>query len=104
MKKKSIALYLIGIFLLLIGNRKVWDELCALKKEKERLRKQAKVNDGIEKRFEIQKLEYDSINKRLNNPALYFQLIALGKPDFKSSSKAITRIEKDDDEYATDSQ
>ncbi len=103
MKKKGILFYLASVILFLVGNRDLWDELCDFARHKEVLKEQAKVNDDIEKRFEVQKLHLDTITNKLKNPAFYFQLVGLGNVNFKATKKVITRVEHDDDENASDS-
>ncbi len=73
MKKKGILLYLASVILFLVGNRDLWDELRDFARHKEVLKEQAKVNDDIEKRFEVQKLHLDTITNKLKNPAFFFQ-------------------------------
>ncbi len=103
MKKRGILIYLVSVILFLVGNRDLWDELCDLARHKEALKKQAKINDDIEKRFEVQKLQLDTITNKLKNPAFYFQLIGIGNVNFKAGKKVVTKVEHDDDENASDS-
>ncbi len=103
MRKRGILLYLTGIILFLAGNRNLWDELRDLERRKEELKKQARINDNIENRFEVQTLKYDSISKKIKNPEFYFQIIELGDVNFRAGKKAVTRVERDDDENATES-
>ncbi len=103
MRKRGILFYLAGIILFLAGNRDLWDELLDLVRQKEELKKQAHINDDIERRFQVQKLQYDSISQKLKNPSFYFQLVGIGNVNFKAGKKIVTRVEKDDDENATDS-
>lgn len=104
MKPKPIFLYLIGIGLLLFGNRDFWDELQESWKEEKKLKETLEVNKNVENGFETQKLEYDSVSKKWSNPNYYFQVINAGNPNFKALKKGKTTIETDTDEDASDSQ
>ena len=103
MKVKSIFLYLLGLGLLLFGNRDLWDELQESWKEEKKQKDLLLVNKDVEKRFETQKLEYDSVSKKWTNPKYYFQVINAGSPNFKALKKS-TKVETDSDEDASDSQ
>lgn len=105
MKLKSIFLYSSGLFLLIFGNRDLWDEVL---KEREVAAKNRKLlteaNKDLEKRFEVQKLEYDSVKNQWSNPHYYFQLVNVSYINFKSlNASKKTSIESDDDEIASDS-
>ena len=104
MKAKPVFLYILGIGFLLFGNRDLWDELQESWKEEKRQQSLLDININIEKRFETQKLEYDSVSKKWRNPKYYFQVINLGSPNFKALKKGRTAIETDTDEDASDSQ
>ncbi|GLB50427.1 hypothetical protein [Neptunitalea lumnitzerae] len=104
MKLKYILLYIIGLGLLVFGNRNFWDELQESRK-KEKLEDEKKhVNDGIAKRFETQRLEYDAATGKWKNPNYYFKVINLGNFNFKTLNKGKTTVETNDDENASDSQ
>lgn len=105
MKIKSVFLYLIGISLLIFGNRDLWDELQEDKKKVDsdkKLREEALKN--FDKKFTVQKLEYDSVAQKWKNPHHHFQLINVSYVNFKALNKGkITTIESNDDEDASDS-
>lgn len=106
MKIKSILLYIIGVLFLFFGNKNFWNDL-KVEKEKEKIRQKeseaAKIN--IKKKFEVQSLQYDSINGQWKNPHFYFQLINVSYVNFSPANKAKkTVIESNDDENASDSQ
>lgn len=104
MKLRSIILYIVGIFLLIFGNRDLWDELQEQKEEEKKARKTlAETGKHLKKEFEIQTLEYDSVNKKWTNPHVYFQLVNAGYINFNTADKEkSTTIETDDDEDASD--
>lgn len=92
MNFKASILYLLGLFLLLFGNREIFQNLLNnYKKEKEQ-NKIHEVELTRNKFFETQTLEYNKENKNLRNPYLYIQTVHLGSIDFKSLNKA-SRIE-----------
>lgn len=66
------------------------------------------VNKDIEKRFEVQKLEWDSAKQTLVNNALYFQTIRLLEGEIKAGAPTKksrqTIIEADKPEEATASE
>jgi len=104
MKAKPIFLYLLGIGLFLFGNRNFWNDLQDSWKEQERQKAVLDVNKDIEKKFETQKLQRDSVSKTWKNPKYYFQVINLGSPNFKALKKGRTTVETDISEDASDSQ
>jgi len=104
MKFKSVFLYLLAISFFLFGNREFWAKYIQSKEEEREKETLAKVNKGVEKRFETQKLQYDSVSKRWVNPNFYFQVINVGKINFKAIKKGKTTIETNSDENASDSQ
>ena len=66
-------------------------------------------NKDIEKRFEVQKLEWDSTKQALVNNAIYFQTIHLLEAEVKAgaptkSKKRQTVVEEDKEEEATASE
>lgn len=104
MNIKNIFLYILGIGLLLFGNRSFWKEYQEAKANEKKAKAKAHANDDITKRFETQKLEYDSIHKSWKNPNYYFQVVSLGNFNFKTLQKGKTTIETNDVENASDSQ
>lgn len=106
MQLRSIILYIVGIFLLIFGNRDLWDELQEQREEEKKARRaQAEAGEHLKKEFEIQALEYDSINKKWTNPHVYFQLVNASYINFHAAGKEkSTTIETDDDEDASDTQ
>lgn len=106
MKFKPLFLYIIGVVLLVFGNRELWDELQEARELKEKQQALAEANNKVKKEiFETQKLQYDSINKKWNNPEYYFQVINAGSPNFKAlKKKGNTKVETNTDEDASDSQ
>lgn len=104
-KTKYIALYVLGILLLLFGQRNFWESLLKEaedKKEALKLRKEAQ--DAFSKKFEVQKLEYDSVKRVWKNNSLYFQTIHTGSINFKAlKNKSQTVVETNDDENASES-
>ncbi|GFD75993.1 hypothetical protein [Tenacibaculum mesophilum] len=105
MNFKHIILYLLGISLLLFGNRNLWDKWQESREKYKREKALATVNDNVEKRFETQKITYDTITKTWKNSNFYFQTINLGNVNFKTlRKKGRTTIELDGDENASSSQ
>lgn len=104
-KTKYIALYVLGILLLIFGQRSFWESLLKEaedKKEALKLRKEAE--DASSKKFEVQKLEYDSVKGKWKNNTLYFQTIHTGSINFKAlKNKTKTVVETNDDENASES-
>ncbi len=104
MKPKHLFLYLLGIALLLFGNRDLWDELQESWEKEKKQKALVEANKDVEKRFETQRLQYDSISKTWKNPTYYFQIVNLGNLNFKAlKKKGRTTVEIDDDENASDS-
>lgn len=105
MKIRPILLYITGLFLLIFGNRDLWDEVREERREAEKNQKLlTEANRDLEKRFEVQQLEYDSLNNQWKNPHYYFQLVNASYINFKALNKTKrTSIESDDDEIASDS-
>ncbi|KOS04890.1 hypothetical protein AM493_01660 [Flavobacterium akiainvivens] len=105
MKLKPVLLYLTGIALLIFGNRDLWDELQEERAEKQRQQDLAQLQkDVLKQQFDSQKLQYDSLTKKWKNPEFYFQVVNVGKVNFKALKKGKTKVETDTDEDATDSQ
>ncbi|MFD2940243.1 hypothetical protein [Flavobacterium notoginsengisoli] len=102
-KTKYIALYILGILLLIFGQRNFWESLLKEaedKKEALKLRKEAQ--EAFSQKFEIQKLQYDSVKRIWKNNSLYFQTIHTGSINFKAL-KNKTVVETNDDENASES-
>lgn len=106
MKIKPLFLYLTGVVLLVFGNRELWDELQEARELKEKQQALAEAGNEVKKEiFETQKLQYDSITKKWNNPEYYFQVVNAGNPNFKAlKKKGNTKVETNTDEDASDSQ
>lgn len=104
MKFKPVFLYLLAIGFFLFGNREFWDKYLQSKEDEKEKVLLAEVNKGVEKRFETQKLQYDPVSKKWINPNFYFQVINIGKINFKAIKKNKTTVETDTDENASDSQ
>lgn len=105
MKPKHIFLYLLGIGLLLFGNRDLWDKLKIAREKEKQQKALAEANKDVEKRFETQRLQYDSVAKTWKNPNYYFQTVHLGNVNFKAlKQKGRSTVESNDDENASDSQ
>lgn len=105
MKAKSLILYLLGIGLLLFGNRELWDKIQLEREEKER--RQALADEARKVKaetFKIEKVQFDSISKTWKNPEYYFQIINAGNPNFKALRKGVTRQETSTIENASASQ
>lgn len=104
-KTKHIFLYVIGITLLIFGQRSFWEDFKVASKQKEAAKKMA--NEALlasEKGFEVQTLEYDSIQKSWKNKATYFQILHVGNVNFKALKRFNkTFVETNDDENASDS-
>lgn len=105
MRAKHIFLYLLGIGLLIFGNRDLWDELKEAREREKKQKALAEANKDVGKHFETQKLQYDSANHTWENASYYFQIVNLGNVNFKAlRKKGRTHVEIDDDENASDSQ
>jgi hypothetical protein len=104
MKLKSILLFLLAIALFLFGNREFWEKYIKSKEDEKEAKLLLAANTDVEKRFEIQKLKYDSVSRKWSNPNFYFQVINVGKINFKALKKNKTTIETDTDENASESQ
>lgn len=105
-KTQSFVLYFVGIVLFLFGQRSVWEKYKEAQKQIElEKRQQREVEIASNKPFEIQKVAYDSVNKKWKNDHFYFQTVHVGNVNFKAGSKKETKttIENHDDENASDS-
>ncbi|SFJ18557.1 hypothetical protein [Myroides guanonis] len=104
-KTKHIFLYVIGITLLIFGQRSFWEDFKVASKQKETAKKIAdEALLASEKGFEVQTLEYDSIQKSWKNKATYFQTLHVGNVNFKALKRFNkTFVETNDDENASDS-
>lgn len=104
-KAKHILLYVIGITLLIFGQRNFWEEIKEADKQKEATKKameQAEIASN--KKFEVQTLYYDSVQKSWENKDVYFQTLHVGNINFKALKRFNkTTIETHDDENASDS-
>ena len=102
---KHILLYLIGIILLVFGNKQFWERFQEEEKKKlldERLAKDAKVESF--RKFETQDILFDKKNKIWKNNHISFNTINLGKVDFISEKQnGNVKKETNDDETASDS-
>ncbi|UII25955.1 hypothetical protein LVD15_22040 [Fulvivirga maritima] len=105
MKAKHIFFYLLGIGLLIFGNRDLWDELQEARELEKKQKALAEANKDVGENFETQKLQYDSANHTWKNDAYYFQIVNLGNVNYKAlRKKGRTHVETDDDENVSDSQ
>lgn len=104
-KGKHILLYVIGITLLIFGQRSFWEDFKEESKGKESAKKMADEAQLVsDKKFEVQTLEYDSIQKSWKNKATYFQTLHVGNVNFKALKRFNkTTVETNDDENASDS-
>ena len=104
-KPQYILLYFIGIFLLIFGNRDFIEKIQANEDEKIKQKKSAELAENERNRkFETQKLSYDSIAKRLVNKNISFQtVIVQANFNAQKSANKVTKIETNDDENASDS-
>lgn len=104
-KPQSLVLYLIGIALLLFGQRSFWDKFKEARKQVALEKKQQQEEALISNRpFEIQEIEYDSIRGKWKNDRVYFQTIHVGNVNFKSlKNRRTTTVEHHDEENASDS-
>lgn len=104
-KAKYIVLYAMGIILLIFGQRNFWEEIQKAKKQKETAKKQAnEARIALQKKFEIQTVVYDSLQKTWKNEYHYFQTIHVGNVNFKALKKTVkTTRETHDDENTSDS-
>ncbi|MCR4031447.1 MULTISPECIES: hypothetical protein [Flavobacterium] len=104
-KTKYIALYFLGILLLIFGQRSFWENLIKEKEDqKEALKLRQEAENAFSQQFEVQKLEYDSVNRKWKNNNLYFQIIHTGSINFKAlKNKSKTVVETNDEENASES-
>ncbi|KZE73362.1 hypothetical protein AV926_18435 [Myroides marinus] len=104
-RTKQIILYLIGVLLLVFGYPDFWNKVIDYHRLKEEIKRSTQeAEEAISQPFEVQELVYDSNSKRWKNKQHYFQVIHLGKVNFKSKQKVnINTIETNDDENASDS-
>lgn len=103
---RHIALYLIGIVLLVFGYPNFLDKITEagrMKEEANRIRKEAE--EASSKPFEVQELVYDPNSDTWKNENYYFQTIHVGQVNFKAllTVKKRNAIETNDDENASDS-
>lgn len=104
---QHFLLYLMGIILLIFGNRQFWEKIRAEEEKKEQDSKRLEMA-AVEslKKFEVQKLAFDQVKKKWNNKHVSFQIIHLDGISFEraNSPKAgIIKVETNDDENASDS-
>lgn len=98
---KTFVLYLLGVVLLVFGNRKIFSDLWNTLFPK----KPIDYNKDIEKGFSHENIEYDSIQGRFVNHAEYFEIVRYGDDvtDVMKQARSTTRIESDNAETASDS-
>ncbi|MDL1912941.1 MAG: hypothetical protein FDW93_00195 [Bergeyella sp.] len=104
-KPTHVLLYLIGVSFFVLGNRKFWDKIQEEEKKKEQERKKRE-RAYVEsfKKFEIQNLMYDSVNRIWKNNHISFQRIHIEKVSFSPMSKInMAKTETNDDENASES-
>lgn len=95
---KKTFLFLIGIGLLIFGNRQYFKEF----KESYKKKNTKDPNLNISKDFKTSKLKYDSINEQFINPNFYFEVIKIDESALgKSNSKRKTTIESSKPENAS---
>ncbi|MDM1406754.1 hypothetical protein [Myroides sp. DF42-4-2] len=104
-KPQSLVLYLVGIVLLLFGQRSFWEKYKETRKQVALQEKQQQEEAMISNRpFEIQEVAYDSTRGVWKNDHVYFQTIHVGNVNFKSlKNRGTTTVEHHDDENASDS-
>ncbi len=105
---KYIFLYLIGISLLIFGNRQFWEKFQEEKKKKlleEKMIQEAKIESF--KQFETQSILFDEKNMVWKNNHVSFHSIHVGKVNFPALKleklEGSIRKETNDDENASDS-
>ena len=103
MKKKYIFLYLLGVLFLIFGNRNLWNEWQDSREDALKLKALAGANKDVMKKFEVQKLKFDSVKKKWINPNYYFQVVNLGSLNFKAIRRGHSSVERDHNEDASES-
>lgn len=104
---KHILLYLIGIVLLIFGNRQFFEkykEEIDVKAKKDKKTKDAETESA--RQFEVQNLVYDSENKVWKNKNISFSTVSVGKINFEELKKieqGKLKKESHDVENASDS-
>ena len=102
---KQISLYILGVVLLLFGNRKALELFLQNDATDDELNGEDEKLD-IYKRFEIQRLKFNEQTNELNNPVPYFEIMRIDESDIGvrgAKGVARTAIETDDTENASDS-
>jgi|GEM_PF-4201793 len=94
-KLNGLFLFIIATFLLVLSRK---DLLYGFIDDWRMRRKttQTTAQSPNELRFERQKLGFDSIQKTLKNPNLYFEVVRLGNIGFKSYKRNIKKVEDGD--------
>lgn len=106
MRLRVIILYIVGVILLIFGNKNLWNGLQREREEGKKARRaQNLVGNHIKNSFEVQTLRYDSVRQQWINPHVYFQLVNASYVNFSNENRGKrTTIETAAEENASDSQ
>lgn len=98
---KTFLLYIIGVVLLVFGNRKIFSELWDAIFPKPTVDYNKDLEDG----FSYEDVQYDSAQGRFINQTEYYQIVRYGDDvtEVMKQAKSRTRIESDNAESASDS-
>lgn len=106
MHLKSILLYFVALCLFLLGNTDLWKRLKAEHLQEKKQKALIEANRDLEAKFEVQHLEFDSLQQRWENPIPYFQTIHVRDDEVQGLKKKKFKVRIETNrhvEHASDS-